>query len=215
MDEEFLAACRRLIQDGVPPSVPAALEGAARFVPIGVDVDGDVAAVSLMMRRPVGASDGPPGIGVWTFHRNAGEWVLLGGGWRPLDEYPLIDRPSRRDLRGSYVRIYGWCSTARDAGRRFPWGAKFVRAASLQTSAEVSQIQVGDRRLLVPFHGEVIVVWSTRRAPSAISLDSQGRSLTPIDLNCPPAYASSWLAAWWWHRRVRNRGGRRTNPTGH
>lgn len=183
----------------MPRTAPRALEDGARFAPLSVDVDGDVAAVLFLTRRLGNGSDGSPVISAWTFHRRAEEWTLLSGGWHPVRVYPLGGRPSRSALGGNYVRPRGLRRTLLNAHRRLPWGATYASTAWLEVSAEVDQIRVRDRRIRVPFHGQVVVVWSSRRQPSAMALDAHGRRLTRVALrsSVPTRFR---IRAWWYAR---------------
>lgn len=125
----------RLLRDGLPdpaPAAPAAFAAFAAFadgrdfLPLGLDMDGDVAAVTFLHQ----SEDAPSGcIEGWTFHRRDGEWMELGGAGSSAPEEPLARRSSGE--MGRHLVKYGSGRTVRNAGRLLPWGAKWVNEARL------------------------------------------------------------------------------------
>ncbi|MFI6516130.1 hypothetical protein ACIBF1_11275 [Spirillospora sp. NPDC050679] len=179
-DDMVTEECLRLLRDGLPSPAPTAFEDGRDFLPLALDVEGDVAVVSLLLPENDGVLDGYF-IEGWTFHRHNGEWMALGGGGGSAPEDPLVRRSA--DEMGRHLRWYGSGSTVRNAGRLLPWGAKFVHQARLRAAPEVAQVRVGKRLLEVPEHGHVVVVWGARRGPVAEALDADGAVLDKVDLN--------------------------------
>jgi len=64
---------------GLPSAVPRELDDEHRFIPIGVDVNGDVTATAFVRWLPRGALAGRPGLETSEFRQRDGTWVYLGG----------------------------------------------------------------------------------------------------------------------------------------
>ncbi|MFI0407910.1 hypothetical protein [Actinomadura sp. 3N508] len=179
-DQEVREECMRLLRDGLPDPSPAARDDGRDFLPLGLDMDGDVAVVTFLHRW----GDAAPGfIEGWTFHRRDGEWMELGGAGGSAPEEPLARRSSGE--MGRYLLKYGSGRTVRNAGRLLPWGAKWVNEARLRASAEVARIRVGKRLLDVTAHGHVAVVWGARHGPLVEALAADGSVLDALDLDRP------------------------------
>ena len=80
MEDELLAACRELLQRGLPGVVPRELDGEHRFIPLGADINEDVAATVFIRRLTRGVLAGQPCVEKSVFQRRGGDWVYLGGG---------------------------------------------------------------------------------------------------------------------------------------
>ncbi|WP_242886873.1 hypothetical protein [Actinomadura litoris] len=182
-DHEVHEECLRLLRDGLPDPAPDVLDEDREFLPLGLDKDGDVAAVTFLHQRGDGASGTGAFIEGWTFHRRDGEWMELGGAGGSAPDQPLTRRSSGE--LGRYLHKYGSARTVRNAGRLLPWGAKWVNEARLRASAEVAAVRVGKRMLEVPVHGHLVVVWSARRGPVIEALAADGAVLDELDLDRP------------------------------
>ncbi|MFI0370942.1 hypothetical protein ACH35V_23990 [Actinomadura sp. 1N219] len=183
-DHEVREECMRLLRDGLPDPAPAARDDGRDFLPLGLDMDGDVAVVTFLHER----GDAAPGfIEGWTFHRRDGEWMELGGAGGSAPDEPLARRSSGE--MGRHLLKYGSGRTVRNANRLLPWGAKWVNEARLRAAAEVARIRVGKRLLDVPAHGHVAVVWGARRGPVVEALAADGSVLDALDLDRPAAPA--------------------------
>lgn len=178
-DYEVHEECMRLLRDGLPVPPPAAFAEGRDFLPLGLDMDGDVAVVTFLHQW--GEASGY--IEGWTFHRRDGEWRELGGGGGSAPDEPL----TRRSLgeMGRHLLKYGSGRTVRNSNRLLPWGAKFVNEARLRASAEVARVRVGKRILDVPAHGHVVVVWGARQGPAVEALAADGSVLDVLDLSRP------------------------------
>lgn len=176
MNYDAVAESRRLIEHGAPDRL-VRLTRRRRWIPIAVDVDGDVAAAAFLRRGVSGGGCHD----LWALERRDGDWELIGGSGG--DGYPpeLPDRPPAAEL-GAFARLDGSGWTRRDDGRLTPWGAQGVSTASLTVSAEVAHLRVDDRDVSVPRHGIAVVVWGTRRPPAVVALASDGTPLTQIPL---------------------------------
>ncbi|MGP4023696.1 hypothetical protein [Actinomadura sp. 3N407] len=179
-DHEVHEECLRLLQDGMPVPAPAAFEQGRDFLPLGLDMDGDVAVVTFLHQWDETASAFIEG---WTFHRRDGEWRELGGAGGSAPDEPLARRSSGE--MGRHLLKYGSGRTVRNSNRLLPWGAKWVNEARLRASAEVTRIRVGKRLLDVPAHGHVAVVWGARRGPVIEALAADGSVLDALDLDRP------------------------------
>lgn len=172
MPYDALAESLRLIEHGLP-EVPDRLSRRRRFAPVAVDVDGDV-AVTMFARRGVSGT-------IWrdnhTLCRRRDGWQVLGGGSGNNTGGLLGDRSARR-LSGDWVRTGGG-GTNRDAGRLIPIPPhRWVRYATLQVAAEVATVDIaGRRRIVVPRHGTVCVVWGSRRPPTVTLRDAAANEL--------------------------------------
>ena len=185
MEGELLAACRGLLQKGLPGAVPRELDDEHRFIPLGVDINGDVAATVFIRRLTRGVMAGRPGLEKSVFQRRDGNWVYLGGGAGPFEEYPLADRLPAAGP-GGYLRAIGYGQAYLKEPRRFPWGARYAFHAVLRASAEVHRLQAGDRVLDLPFHGHAVLAWPGQRGPAVIALASDGSQRASMDLRRDP-----------------------------
>jgi hypothetical protein len=177
---DVLAESRRLIGDGLPDR-PVRLSRRRRFAPVAVDVDGDIAATRFV-RRGVGC--------FWDethlLARDDNGWRLLGGGGASYGEPWSTDEFERAgdQLSPGHVRVDDgpavWC----DPDRRWPGRApRWVRAAQLVVSRSVAVVVVdGRRRLPVPYHGRLVVVWGSRRPPRVSARDAAGHELASAAL---------------------------------
>lgn len=179
-DHEVHAECLRLLREGLPEPAPAGFDDGRDFLPLGLDIDGDIAVVTFLRQPEPVSGNVPPLIEGWTFHRRDGEWMELGSGGGAAPEEPLARR-SAAEL-GGHLQRYGTGKTVRNANRLLPWGAKWVSQARLRVAAEVSHLRVGDRLLKVPPHGHTVVVWGARRAPVIEALAVDGTILDTLDL---------------------------------
>ncbi|MFB4317946.1 hypothetical protein [Actinomadura sp. 21ATH] len=180
-DNEVYAECLRLLQDGLPEAGPAGADGGLDFLPLGLDVDGDIAVVTFLRLPGTVHGNVPPFIEGWTFHRRDGEWMELGGGGGCAVDEPLARR-SAAEL-GGHLQRYGWGRTVRNANRLLPWGAKWVSQVRLRAAAEVTHLRVGKRLLPVPPHGHTAVVWGARRAPAIEALGADGSVLETLSVD--------------------------------
>ncbi|RKS68689.1 hypothetical protein BZB76_5813 [Actinomadura pelletieri DSM 43383] len=180
-DDEVLEECLRLLRDGLPDPAPATFDEGRGFLPLGLDIDGDVAVVTFLYRSGDVSSGCADFIEGWTFHRREGEWRELGGGGGSAPAEPLTRRSSME--MGRHLLKYGSGRTVRNANRLLPWGAKWVNQARLHAAAEVARIRIGQRLLDVPAHGHAVVVWGARRGPIVEALAPDGSVLDALDLN--------------------------------
>jgi len=168
----------RLIEHGVAAD-PLRLSRRRRWAALAVDVDGDVACTLFTVR----------GAGHFRHEthlllRRDGRWTVLGGGGGGQDTDGLEDRPGSAEL-GAVLRAEGGGSVLANADRLLPWGARHVYEATLLASREVHTVDVGGRELAVPRHGRLVVVWATRRPPTAVVRGAGGRVLGRVELSGP------------------------------
>jgi hypothetical protein len=180
-DNEVHAECLRLLRDGLPEPGPGGAGDGREFLPLGLDVDGDIAVVTFLRYLGQASRSVPPFIEGWTYHRRDGEWMELGGGGGSAPDEPLARR-SAAEL-GGHLQRYGAGRTVRNANRLLPWGAKWVSQVRLRAAAEVTHLRVGKRVLPVPEHGHTAVVWGARRAPLIEALDPDGSVLETLSLD--------------------------------
>jgi hypothetical protein len=180
-DHDVHAECQRLLRDGLPETAQASPDDGREFVPLGLDVDGDIAVVTFLRKQGDLPSAIPAFIEGWTFHKRDGEWLELGGAGGSAPDKPLARRSA--DELGCHLLRYGTGKTVRNANRLLPWGAKWVSQARLWVSSEVADLRVGDRLLNVPAHGHAVVVWGARRAPVVEALSEDGTVLDTLRLD--------------------------------
>lgn len=193
MSEELVTECRRLLRDGLPGSVPAALLDRNDFIPLAVDVDGDVAAVALLCWW-----DGPPGrpsrlpqprpvIRVWKFIRVRQEWIGVGGsGGTAVPEHPLAPRPAAAVLGGHLRRFSKGSTLVEHPAVRADF---YIGVTGVRAAAEVDRVTIGARRIPLPWHGLLTVVWPGQTAPTIDALSPEGGHLATLgpahDLSAP------------------------------
>jgi hypothetical protein len=171
------AESRRLIADGLPDR-PVQLSRRRRFAPVAVDVDDDVAG-TWFVRRGVGCYWDE----IHLLVREDNGWSYKGGGGGSSSEPWSTDEfvQAREELSAGDVRGEGGASV--DLDRRLPWGGRWLRSAELLVGRSVAGVVVdAQRRLLVPYHGRVLVVWASRRPPEVSARDAAGRELARIAL---------------------------------
>jgi hypothetical protein len=171
----------RLITDGVPDQ-PVRLSRRRRFAPIAVDVEGDIAAARFL-RRGAGCfwdeihllvADG------------CGGWRVLGGGGSSSgheDRTAAGFERARDDLTPHQVLVNAGASVLRDSDRLLPWTQRWVRSTTVLASHGITQLAVRGRHVPVPYHGHLIIVWDSRRPPSATAHDAAGRPIVTINLS--------------------------------
>lgn len=178
-DHEVHEECMRLLRDGLPVPAPAAFEEGRDFLPLGLDMDGDVAVVTFLHQwgRRVRVHRG---LDVPSPRRR----VARAGRCRRVGPAEPLARRSSGEM-GRHLLKYGSGRTVRNSNRLLPWGAKWVNEARLRASAEVVRVRVGKRILDVPEHGHVVVVWGARRGPVVEALAADGSVLDALDLDRP------------------------------
>ena len=181
-EPELLALCHRLLREGVPERIPTTLDTDHPFLPLAVDIAGDVAAAAVAAMPPV-ARVGRPVMRIRRFHRVAGQWVSPGGGGNSLRPYPLTLRLPAAEQQGVYVRHTGLGRTSRNPDRGPAEPAAWIHNAVVHAAAEVTRLHVADRVLPLQFHGHAVIVWSTDTAPTLLAHDGDDRLLATLDLN--------------------------------
>jgi hypothetical protein len=170
-NEEIWLASDVLLDRGVTNDIPRELDDDHRLIPIGVDIDRDVAATAFVAWLP--GDDGLiPGLRMMTFRLDDSRWCPSGGSSAPMVDYPVTDRRAA-SLNGSVLR---WLLCSYEgSGRCF--------GAVLQATAEVGRLQIGTRFLNVPRHGYVALAARTRRRAIVTALDDGGSPLGILDLS--------------------------------
>jgi hypothetical protein len=173
--------CRRALSGR--PLRPWPRLSARRIVLLATDADSDagVAAVWLV-RRPGGARQA---VETWLYERGPRGWRGLGGGatigGRAIGPaYNILDsRPSAaRHGPGSILTRWDGPAGYEHDG--------IVGCDHLRAAAEVAYIQAGDRRIIVPDHGYVVVAWKSAPAgvpsgrPPIAALSQDGSALTQL-----------------------------------
>ena len=154
-----------------------------------VDVDGDVAA-SMFARRGVGC--------IWqethVLALRDGQWARLGGGGASSEEDLLADRPAvlpgylmvgrdrvtSADPQIIAVGDSGGVLDGGDETHRRPDSGRWISYADVRVNAQVTSVRVAERRLRVPWHGHVLVVWSEREPPRVVAYDDAGRAVGEV-----------------------------------
>ena len=177
LNEQLREAAYLLAVQGPPGSVARELDDENPVIPLGIDIDDDVATAALLGWSEQD-SGYEPSLWMASIDQQDGDWLPYGmsGGLPPFD-YPLADRrPSSRE--GLHMRLYMGPNLEHGLGPR-P-GPQWLSAA-LQVTAEVDSIRVGDRVLEVPFHGYVpIAVRDPENA--VVTAFGDGSQLDTLDL---------------------------------
>jgi hypothetical protein len=158
-------------------------------VDVAVDVAGDVAA-TMFARRGIGC--------VWqethVLVLRDGQWARLGGGGASSDENLLADRPAvlpgyltvgRQAVTGADPGVIavsgsGGVLDGGDEADRRPGSGRWISYADVLVNAQVTSVQVSERRLRVPWHGHVLLVWSEHEPPRVVAQDDRGRALGEV-----------------------------------
>lgn len=188
--EEFEGTCRRLIRDGIPDVVPRVLDDQHRYIPLGIDIDGNMAVVLLLMPQGSESFGHGPTIKLCLLQRHGDDWDYLGGGGGPAQGYPLAARRSAAELDGRYLQGKCFGHPASNLPRWLSWRPP-AHFADLQAAAEVEAVRAGTRTISVPFHGHVAVIMVTRHRPIVEALAADGTPLQTLDLN-PPLRPDRW-----------------------
>lgn len=130
---------------------------------LAVDMAGDIAAALLWQGGGVVASA--------LFERCDTRWRSVGGG--------AGEGRRRREMTGGRpsaatagpAHVLAVCGSVGARRRRVPGsaGSRWVAAHHLRLAREVSYLDVGGRRVQVPAHGRVIVVWEASRSPLVLA----------------------------------------------
>ena len=175
---QILEAADRAVTEGVPTAIPRQLDDAHPVIPLAVDIDGDVAMVTLLTWTEQD-SGWEPSLWNQDLIKHNDDWFQPSGSGGPWPrDYPLTTRRPA-DPPGLHIRVY-------QAGPQRCEG-KAWRAAALQVSAEVKTLRIRGRRRAVPFHGYVPVV--ARKLADAVvtAIGSDGSILETIDLRRDPS----------------------------
>ena len=159
-----------------------------RFVPMAMDVAGDIAA-TMFLRRGAGCVHEE----VWQLSLRDGQWRMLGGGGGTSDdEARLADRPEiiPQEVHSPWSTLSGIdpqvlagggsAGGVHDSGGRngfFPWSGRWISYTTLFASAQVRTIRAANREITVPWHGRTLVTWVGRRPPKVSAYDGSGRCL--------------------------------------
>lgn len=143
-----------------------------RWVPLGMDVQGPLAA-TCFVRRGI---DGQPATDLWVLTRARGGWELIGGSLTNQDWTFLQARPHALSTGVLEVLQVG---RHRHAPRRTPFTSRHGGAALLQTTTAVAVVTVGAHRYEVPEHGCVVVAWRGD-SPRITALSEHGEALQTI-----------------------------------
>lgn len=177
MAYDALAESVRLIDDPHRAEAPPRLSRRRRSAALAVDVDGDVAA-TLFVRRGAGGNRQETHVLV----REGGRWRLLGGGAGPGPDDVLSHRPPvGQNGQLEPLVLHGTASAARPAVPA-PGSGRQVFDSVLRAAHEVRAVQVADRTLPVAWHGWLVIVWGSARAPVAVALDAEGGAIARVRL---------------------------------
>ena len=160
-----------------------------RFAAMAVDVAGDVAA-TMFARRGVAC--------IWKethvlAHRDRG-WVWVGSGGASSREDLLADRLEvlsgyltlgRDSVNGAVPRAIvvngsGGALDHCEGANWQPGSGRWISYADVRVSARVTSVQISERRLPVPWHGHVLLVWSEREPPQVVAYDDGGGALGEV-----------------------------------
>ena len=180
MSYDALEESVALIESKALRAIPR-LSRRRRFVPLAVDVAGDIAA-TMFLRRGAGCVHQE----VWQLVLRDQQWHLLGGagGTSDDDEDLLADRPHiiADEMRGPWNTLPGIDPQVLTGGAgaggvhdsmgregMFPWSGRWISHTTLFASAQVCSTRVDDREITVPWHGRTLVTWVGRKPPKVVS----------------------------------------------
>ncbi|MEA2656730.1 MAG: hypothetical protein QOI23_2095 [Chloroflexota bacterium] len=122
-----------------------------------------------------------------------GAWTWLGGGGGSSDEGLLADRPavlSGTSLLGTDVPVSsnsrvitssGAGGVLDTYGQHEPSdGGRWISYAVLRVSAEVVFVEAMDRRMSVPWHGYVLLVWCGDQPATVVACNAAGERLAEL-----------------------------------
>jgi hypothetical protein len=176
-----------LIEAGRVERVPR-LSRRRRFAAMAVDVSGDI-AVSMFARRGVSC--------VWqdihVLALREGVWRHLGGGAGTAGQDLLADRPAvlpvfggrrREAVQGADPGVMAASGSGGvfDGGDGSRWSPRWISYAVLRVNAQVRSVHAAERLLVVPWHGQVAVVWSDPGPLRVVALDERGTLLAEMQL---------------------------------
>lgn len=162
-----------------------------RFAAMAVDVAGDVAA-TMFARRGVGC--------IWqeihVLVLREGKWAYLGGGGANVSDDVLAERPA---VLSGHLTVGPGAATSsepqiirgnghggvRDGGddtEHRPGSGRWISYGVARVSARVTSVQASDRLLTVPWHGQVLLVWSGSQSPRVMARDEHERALGEVFL---------------------------------
>jgi hypothetical protein len=175
---QILEAADRAVTEGVPAAMARQLDDAHLVIPLAVDIDGDVAMVTLLTWTEQD-SGWEPSLWNQDLVKHSDDWFPSSGSGGPWPrDYPLTTRRPA-DPPGLHIRVY-------QAGPQ-RCGDNAWRTGALQVSAEVESLRIRGHRRAVPFHGYVPVV--ARKLADAVvtAVGSDGSVLETIDLRRDPS----------------------------
>jgi hypothetical protein len=151
-----------------------------------VDFDGGIGAVWLVWRPGSAKAETYTAL----IERCGGQWKYTGAGRASggdvAAERPAAGRPGQVGMIELGGRSGGVSNAYRLDHPHSPVSAApWVEASELQVAAEVSHLLIGERRVEVPAHGRVIVVWKSAAAGGGIrplftAFGSDGSELSRI-----------------------------------
>jgi hypothetical protein len=161
-------------------SIPRRLDDENPVIPLAVDVDDDVAIITLLSWSEQN-SGWKPSLWNATLVEHEGDWHCANAsGSLPPRDYPLAARRPA-DQTGLHIRIY-------EAGPQHTGtGDKRWLSAAIHVTAEVETLRIGDRDRPVPFHGYLPVVVRDRAQAVVAALSGDGSVLETIDLRRRPS----------------------------
>lgn len=156
----------RLI-NGEPVAGAEKLTRRRRFLPVAVDVDGDI-AVTMFLRRAHGGA-------AWEQHvlrATKSRWSVLGGAGSGLEELDVLTHPAPVGA-GHFLQEDGSGGAAA--------ASAWIQYALLRCDPRVALVLVDHRRELSrPQHGRMVIVWSGRRGVAVTALGHRGQELESL-----------------------------------
>lgn len=177
-----------LIESRILTPVPR-LSRRRRFVGMAVDVAGDLAATMFLHRGSDCAHQE-----IHVLSRHDGQWHILGGSSiSPADDENLLaDRPGlvpealqlpRNILSGIDPQVMVAAGSVGQTSYRmnrvgfWPWHRRWISYFTALASARVESVRIGNREIVVPWHGRVLIVWAGRGSPKLAAYDVNGSCL--------------------------------------
>jgi hypothetical protein len=133
-----------------------------------------------------------------------GQWALLGGGGATSDQDLLADRPAvlpghlrlRPDAmecgNAEVIVVSGRGGVLDDNDQTDPrpGTGRWISYADVRVNAQVTSVQVSSRLVHVPWHGDVLLVWSGGPPLRVVAHAEGGRALGEVLVSTTPRGAS-------------------------
>ena len=175
MDQKLWMAADSLLTLGLPEEVPRELSEEDPYIPLGLDIDQDLAVAAFLCWQ-VPKNEPVASLQMVTLSYDQDDWNITGGATGPLLEYPLN---SRGPVNSHQVLMHILLHVSESSASR----SQHPSGTVLRVPAEVDRVTVGGRILQVPFHGYLAIAIHGRKSAIVTAIDMDGSELGTLDLN--------------------------------